>query len=142
MPLPLLLHRILTFGRHSEILGIDYLRTKGYRIVTSGYRTKAGEVDVIAWDGDILVFVEVKARRYEVGVAYKVTRKFIEHALRIRSKICSHGLCKLACGHPAHREVDASFNQRIDRRHVDIGNRYLFCFRISEIGQARNRSTI
>src|SRR3954469_2289795 len=63
MPLPVLLHRILTFGRRSEILGIDYLRTKGYRIVTSGYRTKAGEVDVIAWDADILVFIEVKARQ-------------------------------------------------------------------------------
>src|SRR3954469_5058386 len=63
MPLPVLLHRILTFGRLSEILGIDYLRTKGYRIVTSGYRTKAGEADVIAWGGPVLVFFEVKARQ-------------------------------------------------------------------------------
>ena len=63
MPLPLFLHRFLTFGRRSEILGIDYLRTLGYRIVTSGYRAKGGEVDVIAWDGAILVFIEVKARQ-------------------------------------------------------------------------------
>ena|SRR5206468_9994773 len=62
MPFPLLFHRLLTFGRRSEILGIDYIRSLGYRIVTSGYRSEGGEVDVIAWDGDTLVFIEVKAR--------------------------------------------------------------------------------
>src|SRR5215510_3575902 len=63
MPFPLLFHRILSFGRRSEILAIDYLRTLGYRIVTSAYRANGGEVDVIAWEGNILVFVEVKARQ-------------------------------------------------------------------------------
>jgi putative endonuclease len=63
MPFPLLLHRLLSFGRRSEILAIDYLRTVGYRIVTSGYRVKGGEVDVIAWENNVLVFVEVKARQ-------------------------------------------------------------------------------
>ena len=63
MPFPLLLHRLLTFGRRSEILAIDYLRSQGYRIVCSPYRTKTGEADVVAWDGDTLVFIEVKARK-------------------------------------------------------------------------------
>ena len=63
MPFPLLLHRLLTFGRRSEILAIDYIRSLGFRVVTSGYRTGKGEVDVIAWDGDTLVFLEVKARQ-------------------------------------------------------------------------------
>ena len=45
------------------MLAIDHLRSLGYRIVTSGYRTKLGEVDVIAWDGLILVFIEVKSRQ-------------------------------------------------------------------------------
>ena len=63
MPFPLFLHRLLTFGRRSEIQAIDYLRTLGFRIVTSGYRDKAGEIDVIAWEGNVLVFVEVKARQ-------------------------------------------------------------------------------
>ena len=62
MPFPLLFHRLLTFGRRSEILAIDHIRSLGYRIVTSGYRTKDGEIDVVAWDGATLVFVEVKAR--------------------------------------------------------------------------------
>ena len=63
MPFPIFLLRFLTFGRRSEILAVDYLRKHGYRIVSSGYRMKGGEVDIIAWDGDVLVFVEVKARQ-------------------------------------------------------------------------------
>ncbi len=63
MPFPLLFHRLLPFGRRSEILAADYLRSLGYRIVASPYRIKAGEVDIVAWDGEILVFVEVKARK-------------------------------------------------------------------------------
>ncbi len=63
MPFPLFLHRFLTFGRRSEIQAIGYLRSLGFRIVTSGYRSKRGEIDVIAWEGDVLVFVEVKARQ-------------------------------------------------------------------------------
>ena len=61
MPFPLLLYRLLKFGRRSELLGIDYLRSLGYRVVTSSYRTKDGEVDIIAWDGEVLTFVEVKS---------------------------------------------------------------------------------
>jgi putative endonuclease len=63
MPFPLLLHRLLTFGRRSEILAADHLRTLGYRIVASPYRTKTGEVDIIAWERDTLAFIEVKARK-------------------------------------------------------------------------------
>jgi len=62
MPFPLLLRRLLPFGRSAEIAAIKHLRSTGFRIVTSGYRVKGGEIDVIAWEGDVLVFVEVKAR--------------------------------------------------------------------------------
>ena len=55
--------RVLPFGRQSEIDGAAYLRSLGFRVVGSGYRTRAGEVDLIAWDENVLVFVEVKALR-------------------------------------------------------------------------------
>jgi putative endonuclease len=61
MPLPMFLYRLLPFGRESELLGIEYLRSLGYRVVASSYRTEDGEVDVIAWDGEVLAFVEVKS---------------------------------------------------------------------------------
>lgn len=53
--------RPLSFGRRSEIEGASYLRSLGYRVVASQFRTRDGEVDLIAWDSDVLVFVEVKA---------------------------------------------------------------------------------
>jgi putative endonuclease len=52
---------VIPFGRRSEIDGAGYLRSIGFRVIASGYRTRAGEVDLIAWDGGVLVFVEVKA---------------------------------------------------------------------------------
>src|SRR5215471_17180886 len=52
----------LPFWRRSELNAASFIRSKGYRLVASGYRVKEGEVDLIAWDGDILVFIEVKAR--------------------------------------------------------------------------------
>jgi putative endonuclease len=55
--------RVLPFGRQSEIDGAAYLRSIGFRVIGSGYRTRAGEIDLIAWDNDVLVFVEVKALR-------------------------------------------------------------------------------
>jgi putative endonuclease len=93
MPFPLLLHRFLSFGRRSEILAIDYLRSLGYRIVTSAYRAKGGEVDVIAWEGDVLVFIEVKARQNaeppEDAVGFRKQQRVIRAA---RTYISKHHL--------------------------------------------------
>ena len=61
MPLPMFLYDWLPFGRESEFLGVEFLRSAGYRIAATSYRTQDGEVDIIAWDGDVLTFVEVKS---------------------------------------------------------------------------------
>ena len=53
--------RVVPFGRRSEIDGATYLRSIGFRVIASGYRTRSGEIDLVAWDDDVLVFVEVKA---------------------------------------------------------------------------------
>jgi putative endonuclease len=52
-------------GRRGEDLAHRFLRRQGYIIVARNYRLAAGdgEADLIAWDGDTLVIVEVKARR-------------------------------------------------------------------------------
>jgi putative endonuclease len=39
------------------------LRGEGYDILVQNYRTKVGEIDIVAREGDVLVFVEVKARK-------------------------------------------------------------------------------
>lgn len=50
-------------GLIGEMRAAQYLRRKGYSIWAANYRTKAGEIDIIAMDGDTLCFVEVKTRR-------------------------------------------------------------------------------
>lgn len=50
-------------GRWSEWVAAMFLLMKGYRILSLRYRVRAGEVDIIARRGDVVAFVEVKARR-------------------------------------------------------------------------------
>ena len=50
-------------GRWGEQAARDYLTTMGLQIVTSNVRTAYGEIDVLARQGDTLVFCEVKTRR-------------------------------------------------------------------------------
>lgn len=54
----------LTTGRRGEEEAYFYLRRLGYVIVAHNYRTPRlrGELDLVAWDGDVLCFVEVKTR--------------------------------------------------------------------------------
>lgn len=49
-------------GKVGEDKAIDFLKTKGYEILYRNYKTKFGEIDIIATDNDYLVFVEVKRR--------------------------------------------------------------------------------
>ena len=51
------------FGIDSEGLATEFLRKKGYRILERNYRTRRGEMDIVAEEAGALVFVEVKARR-------------------------------------------------------------------------------
>lgn len=44
-----------------------YLESLGYKIVTYNYRCKMGEIDLIARDGEYLVFVEVKYRTTDIS---------------------------------------------------------------------------
>lgn len=52
-------------GDVGESLAVTFLRKNGYVIVEQNYRCALGEIDVIARDRGVLVFVEVKARRTE-----------------------------------------------------------------------------
>ena len=49
-------------GRWGEETAAAYLRRRHYTIVAANYRCRLGEIDLIAWDGDVLCFVEVKTR--------------------------------------------------------------------------------
>lgn len=47
-------------GQHGEEIASTYLEQQGYRIAQRNYRNRYGEIDIIAWDDSILVFIEVK----------------------------------------------------------------------------------
>ncbi len=48
-------------GKKGEEIAFSFLRRKGYRVVDRNWRCKMGEIDIIAMDGETLVFVEVRS---------------------------------------------------------------------------------
>src|SRR6202166_752256 len=54
---------VLPLGRRGERAAEKHLRRNGFRIVARNFRAAGAEIDLVAMDGDVLVFVEVKTRR-------------------------------------------------------------------------------
>lgn len=52
-----------TLGKTGEEIALRHLKGLGYRVLERNYRCPLGEIDLIAHDGDCLVFVEIKTRR-------------------------------------------------------------------------------
>ena len=52
-----------SLGKMGETLACRELCRRGYAILARRHRTRYGEIDIIAREGDTIVFVEVKARR-------------------------------------------------------------------------------
>jgi putative endonuclease len=59
-------------GRRAEDLVADRLSHSGWRLVGRNVRLPSGELDIVALDGSILVFVEVKAGRIGASVGPEV----------------------------------------------------------------------
>lgn len=49
-------------GAKYEMLALSYIEKKGYALICQNYRCRLGEIDIIAQDGNYLVFIEVKFR--------------------------------------------------------------------------------
>lgn len=56
-------------GRRGEEVAAQHLRRRGFEILERNYRTRWGELDLVAFDGHTLVFCEVKTRRVGRGDA-------------------------------------------------------------------------
>ncbi len=52
-----------TLGQRGEQLAVEHLERLGYAILARNFRTRWGELDIVARAGSTLVFCEVKARR-------------------------------------------------------------------------------
>lgn len=83
------------FGNKGERLAARYLRRKGFKILARQYATRWGEIDLIALDGETIVFVEVKSRRSEAAglpveaITYDKQKKLTRMALAYLKR---HGL--------------------------------------------------
>ncbi len=74
-------------GRLGEDEGVRWLESQGYEIVQRNAVSKAGEIDVVAFDGEVLCFLEIKARATDdFGAAIEaVTRRKQRRLVRAAS---------------------------------------------------------
>jgi len=91
---------MVRLGEKGEGLAAKFLRQKGYRILEQNYKTRAGEIDIIAMDGDTLVFIEVKTREslnygrpFEAVTAYK-RKKISNVAMLYLKRLPSMPACR------------------------------------------------
>lgn len=68
-------------GRWGEELAADYLRRKKYKIIGLGYRTRHGEIDIIAENRSFVVFAEVKLRKSK---SFAEAREFVDRGKQRR----------------------------------------------------------
>lgn len=71
-------------GSWGEALAAEFLRSKRYKIVASGYRSRFGEIDLIAQNRKYLVFVEVKLRR---SADFATAREYVNKAKQDRIRV-------------------------------------------------------
>jgi putative endonuclease len=77
-------------GQSSEDLAAAFLEKRGYRIVVRNKRFKIGEIDIVATDGETLVFVEVRSRSdpSQVHPAETITPKKKRQIIRAAMAYC------------------------------------------------------
>jgi putative endonuclease len=72
-------------GQQGELIAEQYLTQKGFKIVSKNFHSQQGEIDLIAKDGEFLVFVEVKNYSFRslgspLGAIRKSKKESIIHA--------------------------------------------------------------
>lgn len=69
-------------GAWGEAIAAEYLKKKHYRLISTGYRTRFGEIDLIVCNRQFLVFVEVKLRKTD---QFAQAKEFVD--LRKQSRL-------------------------------------------------------
>jgi putative endonuclease len=88
------------FGQAGESAAEEYLRRKGYRILARNLRSSLGELDLVAEDGQVLVFVEVKARRTDAfgGAIHAVHHRKQEKLIQLAAQyVARHHIKNRLC---------------------------------------------
>lgn len=96
-------------GQLGEKMACDFLKKQGYQIVDQNYRTRGGEIDIVAKNGETLVFVEVKTR---ISAAFGYPEEAIDE--RKCHKLAMTAECYLA----EHRLYETDY--RIDAIGIEM----------------------
>ena len=83
-------------GRWGEALAAEYLRRQGYKLLSSGYCCRMGEIDLIGVREGILAFVEVKTRqneRFGQGREFVGQRKQVRILAAAQQYLLEHPSC-------------------------------------------------
>ncbi len=76
-----------TLGQQGERTALLFLKTRGFTILETNYKTKQAEIDIIAKDNDTICFIEIKTRRSvkkglpRESVTYSKQKKIITGAM-------------------------------------------------------------
>lgn len=62
-------------GHAGENAALSHLKEQGFRIIARDWRSRIGQIDIVAEDGETLVLVEVKARR---GAAFGLPQEAVD----------------------------------------------------------------
>lgn len=78
---------MINSGKVGEEIAAAFLENKGFKILTRNFRIRGGEIDIIAIDHDVLVYIEVKTRTsHTFGLPEEAVNyyklKFIERAAK------------------------------------------------------------
>jgi len=91
-------------GNQGEAFALAHLEAKGMRLVDRNYRWRGGEIDLIMYDGRVLVFVEVRSKS---GVAHGTPLETIDFKKRRQIERCARQYL-------AHKKVGADVCCRFD----------------------------
>ncbi len=79
-------------GRQGERIAAWWLRLKGWSILDRRVRTKAGEIDLIARRGNLVIFVEVKARATEAELDLAIDERRLARVASAAESVAHHYL--------------------------------------------------
>ena len=77
-------HTNKQIGDYGEKLAVKFLKKQHYKILETNYKIRYGEVDIIAMDGNFIVFVEVK---YRTNTVYGLPSEAVEEHKRNKIKM-------------------------------------------------------
>ena len=101
-------------GQAAENFAAEYLKAKGLKLISTNYRSRFGEIDLIMQDGQSLVFIEVRIRKSKIfgGAEASITAsKQHKIVTTVAYYLQQHG--DQAC------RFDVILMDKVDARHID-----------------------